>query len=757
MSVKNVVIISGGMTPVDKILLDTLGDTKHEYEIFELIESGTSGTVTTPANGTIVMDQYPGAADCLAVKVDPTTERPIDETAKELDGTVITGTLDSSGNYTISGSPSSYPIALIFQIQLAERYKEAELNNSIIINETELLISSRVSYDNSLSLLSSIDVQSAIDEMRTIPTRYHGVITLPTITDNTDGTVSIGAGSCNFSVVADGDGAIVRLSTPAADPVSLIDGVTNYVYADYNSGTPTINVAVTPNDFLSDGRLVPLFRIIREGTDLHILDYDAYGLGLSDKMFFKDVALRAFERSSGLVLSTAATRISTVSAGSAWFGVQLYTLDANVSGTSGELEYYYLVAGVWNKSTVTAYDSIYYSDGTDRQSLGVSKYVAKYFYRGVETDNHVYYISGNQKNSVSEAMAEAVPVAPSVITSHSIYVGKVVIQQGATNGIAYPRSWEGSIATSGAVNHNDLANRDAAGSHVAFIPLADSATAFKFFKAGGVIPIVNVDTVNNRFEIFGITYPTLRFINTNLTLPDDSIIGRIDFYISDPSAPAPGIAAYIECRANPVDERRGELIFATGTASSASEKMRIDNLGNVLIGDGSLILKYTSDTGSQGIKLGETADGFVFSDYNTYIGIDNDNTSTVNSFNIYHDANKASVLFSVYESGNAVVQGYTKLGSDAPSIKTKKLTGTTGSTEGSTVGATHGLTQSKIIGCQVLVNDSNGNDVLPGYNDGIEVRYGSYITSESVNIALSATDSASLISRPYRVLLTYEE
>lgn len=353
-----------------------------------------------------------------------------------------------------------------------------------------------VLYNNATSLLTATDVQAAIDEMRTVPAQYHGVVTLPTITDNLDGSVAIGAGVANFSVTANGDGAIVRLATPAADPVALTDGSVNYVYADYNAGSPTIAVALTPNGFLADGRLIPMFRVIREGTDLHILDYDDYAVGLSDKLFFKNVALNAFERSTGLVLSTAATRISTVSAGSAWFGVQLYTLAENVAGTTGELEYYYPVAGVWTKTTVTAYDSTYYSDGTNRQTLGVAKYVAKYFFRGVETDNHVYYISGNQKNSAAGALAEAVPAAPSVITSHSLYVGKIVIKQGATNGTAYPRQWEGTVSTAGAVNHNDLANRDAAGSHATFTPLADSTTAFQFFKADGTTPVLQIDTTN---------------------------------------------------------------------------------------------------------------------------------------------------------------------------------------------------------------------------------------------------------------------
>lgn len=508
------VVLSGRIT--------TLEDLTHEYEIWENIASGTSGTVTLPAHGTIVLDQYEGAGDCLIVKCDGTTGRPIDDIARTADGTIITGTLDLAGNYTLSGTPSGYPVALIFQIELAEKYK-GELDNSRILNETTIPSADRTTFNNTVSLLSPsvVSVQDAIDDIRTVPTRYHGVVSLPTITDNLNGTVALGAGVVNFAVTANGDGAIRRMNTPATNPVTLTDNITNYVYANYNSGTPIIQVSTTPDAFLTDGRLVPLFRVIREGTDLHILDYDAYGLGLSDKMFFKDIALHSFERSTGLVLSTAPTRISTISAGTVWFGVQLYVLDVNTAGSSGELEEWYLVSGVWNKQTVTSYDSTYYSDGTNRLNLGVAKYVAKYFYRGIESDNHVYYMHGNQQNSVADALAEAVPIAPSVVTSHSMYVGKIVIQQNATNGIAYPRAWEGAVQSANVVNHDDLANIQQAGTGVLNGHVSSSAQTIAGIKSFTDNPIIRNDT-----------NPTLFLRNNSINQAES---GRIRFIEQDSS------------------------------------------------------------------------------------------------------------------------------------------------------------------------------------------------------------------------------
>ena len=320
-----------------------------------------------------------------------------------------------------------------------------------------------VMYDNTTSLLVATNAQSAIDEIKLVPTMYHGVVENPAITDNGNGTINLSAGACNFGVATNGNGLTRRLATPAAANIALTNNAVNYVYADYNAGSPIINVTLTAIIFSNDARLVSLYRVVREGNDLHMLDYDEYGISLADKSFYKDIALNSFERQTGLILSTAATRISTVSAGSAWFGVKVFSLSENKAGVSGELYQYYLTAGVWSSQLVTAYDSTYYSDGTNRQSLGVSKYVAKYFYRGIEVDNHAYYIHGDQKNSLADALTEAVPVTPAVITAHSLYVGKIVIQQNSANGVAYPRAGEGAVISNGAVNHSDLANINPAG------------------------------------------------------------------------------------------------------------------------------------------------------------------------------------------------------------------------------------------------------------------------------------------------------
>lgn len=270
-----------------------------------------------------------------------------------------------------------------------------------------------------------------------------GIYVMPTLTKNGDGTVTVGTdGIITFNTIIDGSGASMKLNCTVGNTLTPTNNAVSYIYADYNNGSPIYAITSNSIQFFTNAKYVPIVRVTRiDSTILHFEEYGEYGILLSNKQLFKDIALNGSQRQLGLALSTAATRISTVSSGISWFAVKYYNLAENKSGTSGTMYEYYLVSGVWNKSLVTAYDSSYYSDGTDRQSLLPNKWVSKYFFRDNGDDNEVYYVHGDSYAKEIDCYNEIIPSVTTSITSHSIYVGKIVIQQGSTNGIAYPRIW----------------------------------------------------------------------------------------------------------------------------------------------------------------------------------------------------------------------------------------------------------------------------------------------------------------------------
>lgn len=81
---------------------------------FEEISAGTSGTLTAPTGSAIVLNAWDGGVDCLVSEMSGASGLPSYSTAYTAGGVAVTGTLDVDGNWTLSGTPASYPVALIY-------------------------------------------------------------------------------------------------------------------------------------------------------------------------------------------------------------------------------------------------------------------------------------------------------------------------------------------------------------------------------------------------------------------------------------------------------------------------------------------------------------------------------------------------------------------------------------------------------------------------------------------------------------------
>lgn len=144
------------------------------------------------------------------------------------------------------------------------------------------------------------------------------------------------------------------------------------------------------------------------------------------------------------------------------------------------------------------------------------------------------------------------------------------------------------------------------------------------------------------------------------------------------------------------------------------------------------------------------------------------------SFQVLENANYVNAIRVTPTTGNVgiktiseptsalEVNGFTKLGSDAPAIKIKKLTsGCTTSTNSGfpsgEISVTHGITPSKILKVEALVEYATNFWVKDG-NDLFGYEFDVYVTNTSISLRnLSGTASSEIRSKPCKVLITYEE
>ena len=104
-----------------------LGDKYVRSTRFATISSGTSGSVTLPPNSQVVLDDFGGTTDAII-----TTEqggKPTFESATTSAGVIIATTFDSAGNYVLSGTPASYPVAIVYRVQQQLKFFDSTASN----------------------------------------------------------------------------------------------------------------------------------------------------------------------------------------------------------------------------------------------------------------------------------------------------------------------------------------------------------------------------------------------------------------------------------------------------------------------------------------------------------------------------------------------------------------------------------------------------------------------------------------------------
>ncbi len=141
------------------------------------------------------------------------------------------------------------------------------------------------------------------------------------------------------------------------------------------------------------------------------------------------------------------------------------------------------------------------------------------------------------------------------------------------------------------------------------------------------------------------------------------------------------------------------------------------------------------------------------------------NVSSTTAANNYvsFDYNGSTPILDMHGNGNIDHAGFTKLGADAPKIKMKKLSGTTSASQGGTSAAIiHGIADpTKILAINVMVqyNPGSPNDawVGNGYTGSAGYEFSYQYDGGNIYIVNTPANSAAILSKAIKILLTYEE
>ena len=112
----------------------------NEYKITYFAEiSNSTGTITIPTGATILLDQLQGGVDayvCTIQNGQPTGNFP--QTGGGV--TVDVTSFDALGAYTLSGTPSSYPVALIYILKIkAKDYSNLDITKILDLEDIGII------------------------------------------------------------------------------------------------------------------------------------------------------------------------------------------------------------------------------------------------------------------------------------------------------------------------------------------------------------------------------------------------------------------------------------------------------------------------------------------------------------------------------------------------------------------------------------------------------------------------------------------
>lgn len=288
--------------------------------------------------------------------------------------------------------------------------------------------------------------------------QYCGVETLPTLTDNGGGSVTIGDNGVYLVHSSQTTTGNVTRHALSGLTQTLTDGVINYIYVDYNGGSPAVKWTTTRTD-ISDTMLVtasPIYTIYRDGSDLHYLNWDNAAVGLPEKQLLRTINIHRFERESGLALTDDGSQTFKVSQGYIWYGVNRQSLDEMTSDADRVTEYIWNGSS-WDESTVTTFENTYYQGASGKVELTANRYAVTWVYRGVETNKHAFTLLGTGDYKLAEAQAAQPPTSlPSIVSAIGILVGKIITLKGDTAATSVESAFATTFTPSGAFNHNDL-------------------------------------------------------------------------------------------------------------------------------------------------------------------------------------------------------------------------------------------------------------------------------------------------------------
>lgn|SRR5512139_60802 len=293
-----------------------------------------------------------------------------------------------------------------------------------------------------------------------------GVVDGATLTDNGNGTISLSASTAVLRATTDPHLTLYGVVTAAQLNIALTDDATNYVYLDWNSGSPLFSVSTSVTAFNCLDKCLA-YVVHRSGNVLHWIDAREQNVDFNRKYRQFSLKIERFRHANdGTVLGSSGLAI-TLTAGTFYFMVQQIdhiAFDTTVAGTANANVFtlwYRNGVGGWTETanqktvTTTTYDG---NTGTP-VTLGNNKFGVTWFYVINDSPSELHAVMGQAEyaNLASAEAASPPASTPTIVSGMGSLVGFVVYEKGNTVFDNVLSTFSQSFTASAATTHNGLA------------------------------------------------------------------------------------------------------------------------------------------------------------------------------------------------------------------------------------------------------------------------------------------------------------
>ena len=278
----------------------------------------------------------------------------------------------------------------------------------------------------------------------------------PTLTDNGDGTVTIGSTDVRLWGNSLHENTLYQYNI-SESTLTVVSNETNYVCVDYNSGSPQYFIT-TDQGLINESDIIPIWTFYAYGSQVtEQVDWNHVANGLSNKIHKRFIRTERFKKESGLSISEYGTRNIQIDSGIVWVGISVVELPTFESGVNNWILYYYNGTSWVRDETTTQYNNTQYNPDTGLDTLGNNNYVVNWVYRSISNENKaIYVLSKNQYNKLSEALNDQPRNdLPDIIDKHYFIVGRVIVEENSVASVV-ENVYEKGLTTSTPESHSSL-------------------------------------------------------------------------------------------------------------------------------------------------------------------------------------------------------------------------------------------------------------------------------------------------------------